>query len=74
MNFLDEIHVDYRNKVWYILHPNIYVLKFERKNNWVSDKNCNTMISTLPSKNQQEMTNNVRLTLSVGDTIHGIYN
>ena len=44
---LDEIHAKYCNKVWYVLYPNNFVMKychgwlrFGWKLNWVSDINC----------------------------------
>ena len=38
---LDEIHANYWNKVWCILHPNKYIVKYLDENHLVSDIHYN---------------------------------
>lgn len=76
----DEIHANYSSKLWYILNPHIFVMKYyhERleilwKIYLASERNCNTIILSCP-KFILRMTNNVRFTSRVGDSTWAVYN
>jgi hypothetical protein len=78
---LDDIHSNYWNKVWYIVHPNIFVIIYYHawlKVGWIITSSKWQYLRTLSIVNArmfiQGMTINVRFTFSVGDATWAGYN